>query len=135
MIDSPFVQRLRRIHQLAGAYLVYPGAVHTRFDHVIGAMHVAGQIAEALSQHVELSPDQVQEIRFAALLHDVGHGPFSHVYEDVLADKTTVTHEDISERIVKETSVGDILSKHGFSPKKMSAFAVGKQGSKPPYMN
>ena len=45
LIDSPFIQRLRRIHQLAGAYLVYPGATHTRFEHVVGAMHVAGQIA------------------------------------------------------------------------------------------
>ncbi|MDV3292926.1 MAG: HD domain-containing protein [Nitrososphaerales archaeon] len=135
LIDSPFVQRLRRIHQLAGAYLVYPGAVHTRFDHVIGAMHVAGQIAEALSQQVGLSTDQIQEIRFAALLHDVGHGPFSHMYEEVLADKTDVTHEDISQRIVSETSISDILNRHGFSPRKMSAFAVGKQTAKPQFMN
>ena len=135
VIDSPFLQRLRRIHQLAGAYLVYPGAVHTRFDHVMGAMHVAGQIAEALSLWIDLKPDQIQEIRFAALLHDVGHGPFSHTFEEVLADKTTTTHEDISERIVAETSISDMLSRHGFSPKKMSAFAVGKQASKPPFMN
>jgi len=135
VIDSPFVQRLRRIHQLAGAYLVYPGAVHTRFDHVVGAMHVAGQIAEALSLWVDLKPDQIQEVRLAALLHDVGHGPFSHMYEEVLADKTNTTHEDISQQIVAKTSVGDMLSKHGFSPKKMSAFAVGKQAAKPPFMN
>jgi HD superfamily phosphohydrolase len=135
VIDSPFVQRLRRIHQLAGAYLVYPGAVHTRFDHVMGAMHVAGQIGEALSLWIELKPDQIQEIRLAALLHDVGHGPFSHMFEEVLADKTTTTHEDISQRIIVETSISDMLSRHGFSPKKMSAFAVGKQTSKPPFMN
>jgi len=135
VIDSPFVQRLRRIHQLAGAYMVYPGAVHTRFDHVTGAMHVAGGIAEALSLWIELTPDQVQEIRLAALLHDVGHGPFSHTFEEVLADKTTVTHEDISERIIRESSISDTLNRHGFSPRKMSAFAVGKQSAKPPYMN
>lgn len=135
LIDSPFVQRLRRIHQLAGAYLVYPGAVHTRFDHVIGAMHVAGQIAEALSQQVGLTNDQIQEIRFAALLHDVGHGPFSHMYEEVLADKTELTHEDISQRVIAETSISDILNRHGFSPRKMSAFAVGKQTTKPQFMN
>ncbi|MDV3244623.1 MAG: HD domain-containing protein [Nitrososphaerales archaeon] len=135
VIDSPFVQRLRRIHQLAGAYLVYPGAVHTRFDHVIGAMHVAGQIAEALSQWTDMTDEQIQEIRFAALLHDVGHGPFSHMYEEVLADKAAITHEDISQRIVAETSIHDILNKHGFSPRKMSSFAVGKQTAKPPFMN
>jgi len=135
VIDTPFVQRLRRIHQLAGAYLVYPGAVHTRFDHVIGAMHVAGQIAEALSLWTNLKPDQIQEVRLAALLHDVGHGPFSHMFEEVLADKSTTTHEDISQRIVAETSISDMLSRHGFSAKKMSAFAVGKQASKQPFMN
>jgi hypothetical protein len=135
VIDTPFVQRLRRIHQLAGAYMVYPGAVHTRFDHVTGAMHVAGQIADALSLRIGISPDAVQEIRLAALLHDVGHGPFSHTFEEVLADKTTTTHEDISQRIISETSVSDVLNSHGFSPKKMSAFAIGKQSTKPPFMN
>ncbi len=135
VIDTPFVQRLRRIHQLAGAYLVYPGAVHTRFDHVTGAMHVAGQIADALSLWTDLTPDQAQEIRLAALLHDVGHGPFSHTFEEVLADKTTTTHEDISQRIILETSIGDVLSKHGFSPRKMSDFAVGKLSAKPQFMN
>ncbi|MDV3278293.1 MAG: HD domain-containing protein [Nitrososphaerales archaeon] len=135
MIDSPFLQRLRRIHQLAGAYLVYPGAVHTRFEHVVGAMHVAGGIAESLSRHTDISAEQVQEARLAALLHDVGHGPFSHMYEEVLADKATITHEDISQRVVRETSIKDILNKHGFSPRKMSAYAVGKHASKPPFMN
>ena len=135
VIDTPFVQRLRRIHQLAGAYLVYPGAVHTRFDHVTGAMHVAGQIADALSLRADLTPDQIQEIRLAALLHDIGHGPFSHTFEEVLADKSDTTHEDISQRIIAETSVRDVLNRHGFSPKKMSDFAVGKQPARPPFMN
>jgi HD superfamily phosphohydrolase len=135
LIDSPFLQRLRRIHQLAGAYLVYPGAVHTRFEHVLGAMHIAGGIAESLAVASELNTDQVQEVRLAALLHDVGHGPFSHMYEEVLAEGSTVTHEDISQRIVLETSVADILGKHGFSPKQMSSFAVGRQQNKPRFMN
>ena len=135
VIDTPFVQRLRRIHQLAGAYLVYPGAVHTRFDHVIGAMQVAGQVAEALSLWVDLMPDQIQEIRLAALLHDVGHGPFSHTFEEVLAGKTNTTHEDVSQRIIRETSIRDMLNKHGFSPRKMSDFAVGKYSAKPPFTN
>jgi uncharacterized protein len=135
LIDSPFIQRLRRIHQLAGAYLAYPGAVHTRFEHVIGTMHVAGQITQSLAQSFNLDSDQAQEVRLAALLHDVGHGPFSHTYEEVLAEKTDITHEDISQRIVSKTSVGDILEKHGFSRKKLSTFAVGKRHTKPPFMN
>jgi len=135
LIDSPFVQRLRRIHQLAGSYLVFPGAVHTRFEHVIGTMHLAGEVAESLSFGSNLAKDQVQEIRLAALLHDVGHGPFSHMYEEVLSEKSGTTHEDISQRIVRETSVGDILKKHGFSSKQMSAFAVGRQSNRPRFMN
>jgi hypothetical protein len=135
LVDTPFVQRLRRVHQLAGSYLVYPGAVHTRFEHVVGAMHLAGKIAEALAPSAGIGPDQVQEVRIAALLHDVGHGPFSHMYEEVLAEKTKLTHEDISQRIVLETSVRDVLERNGFSAKKMSKFAVGKQGGLPPFMN
>lgn len=132
LIDSPFVQRLRRIHQLAGSYLVYPGATHTRFEHVIGTMHVAGMIGDALVRGSGLVPDQVQEARIAALLHDVGHGPFSHMYEEVLAGKS---HEEISQRIILETSIGDILDRNGFSPRKMSEFAVGRLKSKAPFMN
>jgi uncharacterized protein len=135
LIDSPFVQRLRRIHQLAGSYLVYPGAVHTRFEHVIGTMHVAGQIAESLVRGSGMKQDHVQEIRVAALLHDVGHGPFSHMYEEVLSEKTDVRHEDISQRVIIETSIRDILEEHGYSAKRISELAVGKQKSAPPFMN
>jgi uncharacterized protein len=136
LIDSPFIQRLRRIHQLAGAYLVYPGAIHTRFEHVVGAMHVAGQIAESLVAASHLNADMVQEVRVAALLHDIGHGPFSHMYEEVISDKNeAMSHEDISRRIITETSIRDTLNRNGFSPKKMSDFAVGRQRSMPPFMN
>src|SRR3989449_2739310 len=135
LIDSPFIQRLRRIHQLAGAYLVYPGAVHSRFEHVIGTMNVAGMIAESLSKRIGIDNDEIQEVRLAALLHDAGHGPFSHMYEEVLTEKTDITHEDISQRVILETSIKEILEKHGFSPKKMSELCVGKQTTKPPYMN
>src|SRR5712692_1958986 len=93
LIDSIFVQRLRRIHQLAGAYLVYPGGIHSRFEHALGTMHVAGLVAESIAGETDLDPDIIQEIRVAALLHDVGHGPFSHLFEEVL-EKTDLTHED-----------------------------------------
>src|SRR5712692_9104402 len=91
LIDSIFVQRLRRIHQLAGAYLVYPGGVHSRFEHVLGSMHIAGLIAESLAGETHLGKDSIQEIRLASLLHDVGHGPFSHLFDEVL-EKTNLTH-------------------------------------------
>jgi uncharacterized protein len=135
LIDSPFVQRLRRIHQLAGSYLVYPGATHTRFEHVVGTMHVAGQIAESLARSSDISEDTIQEIRVAALLHDVGHGPFSHMYEEVLSTTDEKSHEDISQRVILETSISDILSKNGFSARRMSEFAVGRQKAKEPFLN
>ena len=93
LIDSVYVQRLRRIHQLAGAYLVYPGGVHSRFEHVIGTMHVAGLVGQSVAEKAGLSDDDIQELRIAGLLHDVGHGPFSHLFEEVLAEKTDLTHE------------------------------------------
>lgn len=135
IIDSPFLQRLRRIHQLAGSYFVYPGATHTRFEHVVGAMHVAGLIAESLVRHSDLVKDSVQELRLAALLHDVGHGPFSHMFEEVLAETSKTSHEDISQRIITDTSIRDILSKNGYSPRKMSELAVGRRKTGPPFLN
>ena len=135
VIDTPEVQRLRRVHQLAGAYLVYPGAVHTRFEHVIGSMHVAGAIAQSLAEHYDITDTQIQETRLAALLHDVGHGPFSHLFEEVLAAKTNFTHEDITQKVVSKTQIKDILGRHGFSSKSMSTFAVGRESKRPQFMN
>ncbi len=109
LMDTFPIQRLRGISQLAMANLVYPGATHTRFDHSVGVMHVAGLMADALG----LTEDR-QLIRYAALLHDVGHGPFSHVSEKSLeryADRSSLgenqkrekIHEIISARIIRET--------------------------------
>jgi uncharacterized protein len=111
--------------------MVYPGGVHTRFEHVIGTMHVAGLIAESVADDVQLRDDDIQEIRLAGLLHDVGHGPFSHLFEEVLSDRTKLTHEDISQRIVLESEIKDILSKYGFSSKRMSQLCIGKLKDNP----
>src|SRR5437867_2858508 len=81
LLATPLLQRLRRIRQLAMASLVYPGALHTRFDHTLGVCHVAGLMARRLG----LDPHETRLVRLAALLHDLGHGPFSHVSESVLA--------------------------------------------------
>ncbi|HYC26862.1 MAG TPA: HD domain-containing protein [Nitrososphaerales archaeon] len=135
LIDSPFVQRLRRIHQLAGSYLVYPGAVHTRFEHVVGAMHVAGQIGDSLVKEPEMTKEQAEEVRVAALLHDVGHGPFSHMFEEVLPARRQVSHEDVSRRVISETSIREILEGHGLSSKRISSLAVGRLQGGAPFMN
>src|SRR6267143_838339 len=131
LIDSIFVQRLRRIHQLAGAYLVYPGGVHSRFEHVIGTMHVAGLIGQSVAGKAGLRDDDIQELRIAALLHDVGHGPFSHLFEEVLSEKSDLSHEDVSQRIVSESEIADVLRRNGYQPSKMSNLCVGKSKGQP----
>ena len=80
LINTKAFQRLRRIRQLAMAFLVYPGTLHTRFDHSIGVMHIAGRICDRLKTTLE----EREQVRLAALLHDIGHGPFSHVSEHLL---------------------------------------------------
>ncbi len=117
LIDTEFFQRLRKIRQLAGAHLVYPSAQHTRFEHSIGAMHLAGLAAESLLNKGYITcKEDVESLRIAALLHDIGHGPFSHLFEEVLREKesTKINHEIIGKRIIKETILIDILEKYGY---------------------
>ncbi len=98
VIDTPLFQRLRRIRQLALASYVYPGALHTRFEHSMGAMHVAGRVAGELG----LKQHESRILRLAALLHDVGHGPFSHGSEEVMQGVTgkKQIHEEITAQII-----------------------------------
>ena len=95
ILSHPFYQRLRRIHQMALAYLVYPGAVHTRLHHSMGAYHLMCQaLSELKGKGVEITVEEEQAAKLAILLHDVGHGPFSHALEHVLIED--VHHEEIS---------------------------------------
>jgi len=100
VISHPWYQRLRRIHQMAFAHLVYPGAVHSRLHHSLGAYHLMGQaLTELKSKGFEISPEEELSAKIAILLHDVGHGPFSHALENVLI--RNVHHEAISILIMK----------------------------------
>lgn len=95
VLQHPYVQRLNRIRQLGLSYLVYPGAMHSRFGHSIGAMHLMHEaIASLRLKGVEISEQEETSAMIAILLHDIGHGPFSHVLEHTLVEG--VTHEDIS---------------------------------------
>ncbi len=96
LIEHPFFQRLRRIKQLGLTNLVYPGALHTRFHHAMGAMHLMGQaIEEIRSKGLEITDDEAKAVTIAILLHDIGHGPFSHALEHSIVNN--VNHEDISQ--------------------------------------
>ncbi|MFQ6124309.1 MAG: HD domain-containing protein [Candidatus Heimdallarchaeota archaeon] len=137
VIDTVPVQRLRRIKQLAGVEFVYPGGVHTRLEHVIGAMHLAGLISSELSisNEIKLAKDSIQLLRLAGLLHDVGHGPFSHVFEGIL-EKEGKTHEDLSTWIIKESEISEILDRNGIDSILLSNLSVGKcKELDPPVLN
>jgi HD superfamily phosphohydrolase len=110
LINLDILQRLRGIRQLALAALVYPGALHTRFDHTLGVAHVAGQMADGLG----LDNSERSLVRLAALLHDVGHGPFSHVSEyalDRYADRGHLP-KDLKKEKVHEIITGHLICNH-----------------------
>lgn len=132
IIDSPIFQRLRRIKQLSGAHLTYPSAQHSRFEHSLGVMHIATEAGFALNEKEFLNSDDVQILRLASLLHDIGHGPFSHLFEEIIQEKK-ISHEDFGKNIILKSEIGDILSKTGFDKKLISQIAFGE--SKFQYLN
>jgi HD superfamily phosphohydrolase len=109
VIDTPWVQRLRRIPQLQSARWVFPAAEHSRFQHSLGAMHLADRLAHQLYPSLRaIFPDApsaplVEELlRMAGLLHDVGHGPFGHFFDDNFLIDYELTHELVGQRIIRE---------------------------------
>ena len=126
IIDTPVFQRLRRIKQLSGAHLTYPGAQHTRFEHSLGVMHIASMAGTSLESKGITTKDDVSNLRLAALLHDIGHGPFSHLFEEVLQRKNKKTHEQIGKQIILNTEIGDIISENGFDKKLIQNLAMGE---------
>jgi HD superfamily phosphohydrolase len=126
IIDTYPMQRLRRLRQLAGSEYVYPGANHTRFEHCVGVMYLAGKVLENPNVSRLVEDEEAQVARLAALLHDVGHGPFSHVFEHLLVRELDRTHEDITSWIVEKSEVADTLGKMGYKPEEIGKLAVGK---------
>ncbi|MFX1512312.1 MAG: HD domain-containing protein, partial [Promethearchaeota archaeon] len=128
IIDSPFFQRLRYLHQLQVAHLVYPGATHTRFQHSLGAMHLAGLFSEFLLLTNEEGTRDTQEIydlvqiaRIAGLLHDIGHGPYSHAFDEgvtmhnkELKSKGINNHEVVGRCLVEHSELGEHLENLGY---------------------
>ncbi|HSK75633.1 MAG TPA: HD domain-containing protein [Thermoanaerobaculia bacterium] len=117
LINSRPVQRLRFIHQLGFTFLVFPGAEHSRFSHVLGAMHLAGRVYDALCTKSEgLLPGGARAperrlARVAALLHDLGHAPFSHSAEDLF--EGGIDHEDMTRRLLSAPEIEEIFARHG----------------------
>ena len=126
IIDSYPMQRLHRLKQLAGSEYVYPGANHTRFEHCVGVMFLAGKVVENPNLSHVVSNEEADMIRMAGLLHDVGHGPFSHVFEHLLIRYLEKTHEDITTWLISESELGEVIKRFGYDTGEMGKLAVGK---------
>ena len=136
LINSRPLQRLRSIHQLGFTYLVYPGAEHSRFSHVLGAMELAGKMYDALAAHadnmLEQGPYAAERrlVRAAALLHDIGHAPFSHSAEELFAGG--IDHEEMTRRLLALPEIEEIFAVHGhgLEPQRIVELLAG--GGEPP---
>lgn len=144
LLESPELQRLHGIHQLGLAYLVYPGANHTRFEHSLGAFAVARRMSASL----RLGEDESRLVQCAALLHDVGHLPYSHTLEFVLHDQFGIDHAEISRRLIRgEESVlsqtdtrilgrlptiAEVLEKNGVDPAAVASLLDPGHTGEPP---
>jgi len=146
IINHPRFQRLRHIHQLAMAYLVYPGATHTRFEHSLGVCHIAGMLAD----RVGLDSCQRRRVRLAALLHDIGHGPFSHVSELILTacnenlapGDMEEFHERVSLHVIRQFRKERLLNETDFEgvenvlvPGALEKTGSRQRSDKPPIRN
>ena len=137
LLSTPEMNKLSHIKQLGLAHLVFPGAHHTRFEHSLGASHIAGRMADSLS----LDDIDAATLRVAAMLHDVGHGPYSHTLEHILAERGGMDHMEVTKGIIlgeydvivdgegesidERRAIPDILEDNGLDPKLVSSLITG----------
>ena len=141
LLSTPEMNKLSHIKQLGLAHLVFPGAHHTRFEHSLGASHIAGRMADSLS----LGEIEADTLRVAAMLHDVGHGPYSHTLEHILAERGGMDHMEVTKGIIlgeydvivdgegesidERRAIPDILEDNGLDPKLVSSLITGPDAS------
>ena len=137
LLSTPEMNKLSHIKQLGLAHLVFPGAHHTRFEHSLGASHIAGRMADSLS----MDDIDADTLRVAAMLHDVGHGPYSHTLEHILAERGGMDHMEVTKGIIlgeydvivdeegesidERKTIPDILEDNGLDPKLVSSLITG----------
>jgi len=120
LLDSPPLQRLRYIRQLGFSYLVYPGANHTRFEHSLGTMF----LADVAARRFGLGEEERMLVVAAGLLHDIGHGPFSHASEPLMEQYLSTTHDNLDRVLGGETRA--LLQEHGIDPGELCLVVQGK---------
>jgi HD superfamily phosphohydrolase len=119
LIETPEIQRLRRIRQLGFSNLVYPGANHTRFEHSLGTYHLAKHLVKYVDER------QRGELLAASLLHDIGHGPFSHATEKLIVRYTRKSHDNV-EGLLRKGVISDVLKDFSLSPSNIAGYIKGK---------
>ncbi|MFB6250889.1 MAG: HD domain-containing protein [Halobellus sp.] len=120
LVDTPLVQRLRHVKQLSTVRLVYPSANHTRFEHSLGVYHLASRALE----HLGIGGDRARHVRAAALLHDVGHGPYGHQTEEVIRHRTGDHHDEIG-WLLDDSGAAAVLRSHDLDPDRVAAVVRG----------
>ncbi|AAG19823.1 HD domain-containing protein [Halobacterium salinarum] len=120
LLDTPPLQRLRNVAQLGTVSLVYPSANHTRFEHSLGVYHLADRALD----HLGITGQRATRVRAAAILHDIGHGPFSHNVEDVIERHTGNRHDDVHD-LVASGQVASVLADHDIQPAEIAALVAG----------
>ncbi|QGN06585.1 HD domain-containing protein [Halorhabdus sp. CBA1104] len=120
LLDTPPVQRLRHVTQLGTVSLVYPSANHTRFEHSLGVYYLADQALD----HLGIEGQQAERVRAAALLHDVGHGPYSHNVEPLIYRHTGKYHDDVHD-LLGDGAVARVLAEHGLNPDAVADLVAG----------
>jgi HD superfamily phosphohydrolase len=121
LVETPAVQRLRHVKQLGTVQLAYPSANHTRFEHSLGVYHLASQSLD----HLGIEGKRADRIEAAAMLHDVGHGPFSHNLESLTHRRTGKYHDDVDE-LLASGAVGDVLRDHDLDPDRIAGLVAGE---------
>jgi HD superfamily phosphohydrolase len=121
LLDTPLVQRLRQVKQLSTVRLVYPSANHTRFEHSLGVYHLASRALETLG----VSGEDAKAVRAAALLHDVGHGPYGHQTEPIIRRRLGRHHDEVQE-LLGDDPVASVLADHGLDSSRVARLVAGE---------
>ncbi|RLF49099.1 MAG: hypothetical protein DRN20_03000 [Thermoplasmata archaeon] len=121
LVNTPLLQRLRYIKQLGMTYLVFPGANHTRFEHSLGTYWLSVRVSKELG----IEERWASVLRVAALLHDIGHGPYSHTLENLVYRETGLDHMDITVRLIRKGEIKDIIEEHAISADEVASLIKG----------